>query len=111
MKAEVFYTEEAERLYNAFQRAMAGARIDAVSQGVHNGRPAVTVEWEEETTTKRRDCCECLEALEMTFDGLMAAPEPDPTVPDPVTSMLEQTIEPVKSFLEQWFGWFVRWWR
>ena len=48
MKAEVFYTEEAERLYNAFQRAMTGARIDAVSQGVHNGRPAVTVEWEEE---------------------------------------------------------------
>ncbi|MFH2111690.1 MAG: hypothetical protein ABIJ47_10585 [Candidatus Bathyarchaeota archaeon] len=48
MTVEVFYTEEAERLYLAFQRAMAGARIAAVSRGVLNGRSTVTVEWEEE---------------------------------------------------------------
>ena len=34
---------------------------------------------------KHRDCCEYLEALESTFDSLMAGtPEPDPTTPDPV---------------------------
>ena len=41
-----------------------------------------------------RDCCECLEALEMTFDNLMASStEPDPTTPDPV------------AYLKAWIRW------
>ncbi|MFH2109888.1 MAG: hypothetical protein ABIJ47_01365 [Candidatus Bathyarchaeota archaeon] len=63
MKAEVFYSEDAERLYLAFLRAIMGERIESVSRGVHDGHPAVTVEWEEP-----RPECETIQRLMQHFD-------------------------------------------
>jgi hypothetical protein len=43
---EVFKVPDPGQLYRAFQRVMTGTGIAAVSRGLHDGREAITVEWE-----------------------------------------------------------------